>query len=211
MFLDTANVNDIKKALPLGIIQGVTTNPSILQEAQLSETVLLEKLQPDIPKLVFFQVKGESSDEMYSYFLSLAARLDTGFGIKIPITSEGLATIQRIRTSHPEIKILGTVIYTAAQGILASLAGCDYIAPYYNRIMQEGGNSDDIIHKIRNFIDSHHCHTKIMAASFKTPDQVVNALCAGAHTCTLPLSMLEQMLTNKSVAHDLAVFNRCVY
>lgn len=211
MFLDTANVNDIKKGLSLGIIDGVTTNPSILASTKTSEVSLEGELAGTYPNIVFYQVKGETQDEMYAYFLKLANSLTQTFGIKIPVTLRGLEVIKRIRDSHPHVSILGTVIYTEAQGILASMAGCDYIAPYYNRILNEGNDSNTVIRNIRDYIDAHNLKTQIMSASFKTPSQIVESLRAGAHTCTIPYTLLEALLENKSVVHDLKVFNACEY
>lgn len=210
IFLDTASVEDILEAQKLGFIDGVTTNPSILSSMPMDEETLIKKLDNnDI--FVFFQVKGDSVDAMHQYFITLTQKINVPFGVKIPITYDGLLLIERIHQSHPDIKILGTVIYTVSQGILASMAGCDYIAPYYNRMLQEGIDARSVLRDIRDFIDTHKLNTKIMAASFKTTDQVVSALLSGAHTCTVPFNLLKQMLVHKSVEHDLSVFNACNY
>lgn len=210
MFIDTANIDEIKSALKLGIFKGVTTNPSILASQKSDEKTFISKLnEPSL--LVFFQVKGNTSEEMMDYFIRLKKEISVDFGIKIPITMSGLEVIHRIKTDYPEIKILGTVIYTAAQGIMAVAAQCDYIAPYYNRMFQEGNNADEVIYNTSCYIEAHKASTKIMAASFKSTAQVVSALTSGAHTVTMSYDILVSMLKNKSVVSDLQVFNKCEY
>ena len=210
MFIDTANVEEIKKVMKLGIVKGVTTNPSILSAEKYNEARFLEALGEN-SLLVFFQVKGFNSDEMFDYFISLKEELNYDFGVKIPITMAGLETIYRIKNEYPDTKILGTVIYTSAQGILAVKAGCDYLAPYYNRIGDQGGDSNQVIAEIRSFIEDNSSDSKIMAASFKAPSQVVSALSSGSHTFTISYDIFAKMLENKSVVSDLAVFNACDY
>lgn len=211
MFIDTANINEIESALDLGIIKGVTTNPTILENNKINELQVLRKLKDCSLDYIYFQLKGNSKDDYLNYFKSLLHSTDYKFGVKIPIDANGLQAIKHIKENHPNIPILGTVVYTASQGILAALAGCDMIAPYYNRILSEGGNPDETISNIRTFIDDRHLSTKILAASFKSSGQVVSALLSGAHSCTIPNEILKAMITNKSVEYDIGVFNKTKY
>lgn len=211
LFLDTANIEELTQAKELGILTGFTTNPSILENESMNEFTLVQKTKHLGYELIFFQVKGEDSQAMIEYFMNLKDTLPINFGVKVPITLEGLKVVKHIKETSPESKILGTVVYTAAQGILAAMAGCDYVAPYYNRIAQEGGNPNEVIHSIRQYVDDTNSTMKILAASFKSSHQIVDALLHGAHTCTISYPLLVQLLTSKSVEQDLLVFNNTKY
>ncbi len=211
MFIDSANVIQIKDTISLGIVEGITTNPSILKSAKTNELLFANDLKRITNVPVYFQLRGSTADDYINYFNYLKSELPIEFGIKIPVDYEGVKAIATLRKADTDLPILGTVIYTVAQAILAIEAGCNYLAPYYNRILQEGTDSNEVITKIRWYIDNQESSCKIMAASFKTTDQVVSALIAGAHTCTLPVTILSHMLENKSVFSDINAFNSISY
>lgn len=127
-------------------------------------------------------------------------------GVKVPTTTDGLAVISKIKKEYPEVKVLATAIYSADQGILATIAGADLLAPYVNRMENNNVDPMDAISKMRVFIDDRNASTEILAASFKNTSQVVNALTSGSHTATIPYELLVQMTDKDVVTQAVEVF-----
>lgn len=211
MYLDTANVEEIKVALETGVIKGVTTNPTILKKGEKSRKEQLIDIASIGIEDIFVQVVGVDSKEMYSDFLNLeklGQEIGLKFGIKVPITFEGLKAIKSIKDHDKTVRILGTAIYTADQGIMGALAGCDMLAPYVNRMENNSVNPFDEIEKIRYVIDDKDLNTTILAASFKNSSQVVNALVSGAHDATIPMDILKSIVDKDVAIKAVEVFNQ---
>lgn len=202
MYLDTANLKEIKKALKGGIIKGVTTNPTILLKEEKPREEQIKAIDELCNSLVFAQVVGRDYDEFMEDFLKLyelRKELKGDLGVKVPVTMDGLRAISEIKEKYPDVKVLATAIYSADQGILASMAGVDYLAPYVNRMENNNADAMEAIEKMRIFIDDRGLGTQILAASFKNTNQIVNALISGAHTATISYELLAQM-ADKDVA-----------
>lgn len=211
MYLDTANVEEIKVALETGVIKGVTTNPTILKKGEKSRKEQLIDIASIGIEDIFVQVVGVDSKEMYFDFLNLeklGQEIGLKFGIKVPITFEGLKAIKSIKDHDKTVRILGTAIYTADQGIMGALAGCDMLAPYVNRMENNSVNPFDEIEKIRYVIDDKDLNTTILAASFKNSSQVVNALVSGAHDATIPMDILKSIVDKDVAIKAVEVFNQ---
>lgn len=210
MYIDTADIEDIKRALKTGIIKGVTTNPTILKKGGKKRDIQIKDIVSLGIENIFVQVIGKNSIEMYEDYNNISKLGDTlgvKIGIKVPICLEGLEVISMIKKADPKVKILGTAIYSSDQGILAALAGCHFIAPYINRMQNNSTDPYREISKIRDFIEDRGLDTIILAASFKNTSQVVESLVSGAHTCTIPYEILTA-LANKDVAMKaIEVFN----
>lgn len=210
MFIDTANINEIKEALDTGIIKGVTTNPTILKREGRQRTLQLDDILALGPGMIFVQTVGRDVEELYEDYLRLSEYgLSAGkkIGIKTPMSFIGLELVKRIKEHDSTVPVLGTAIYSADQGILSSIAGCDYLAPYVNRMKNCGNDPYLEIREMRTFIDDRGLDTKILAASFKEPSQVTDALVAGAHTCTVPLAILKGMMDKEAAIAAIEVFN----
>lgn len=210
MFIDTADINEIKEALGTGIIKGVTTNPTILKREGKPRFQQLDDILALGPGMIFVQAVGRDVEELYDDHLRLSEYgISRGrkIGIKTPMSFIGLELVKRIREHDSTVPVLGTAIYSADQGILSSIAGCDYLAPYVNRMKNIGSDPYLEIGKMRTFIDDRGLETKILAASFKEPSQVTDALVAGAHTCTMPLSILKLMMDKDEALSAIEVFN----
>ncbi|UUI02365.1 transaldolase [Oceanobacillus jeddahense] len=213
MFLDTANTERIEKALQSGIFQGITTNPTLLlKERENREQKVEELFTKDIPFL-FIQAVGSTFNELYEdahRIYSLAAE-GKKIGVKISLDQTGLSVISKLKQENPDYTILGTAIYSADQAILGALAQCDYLAPYVNRMSTHGIDPYDAIEKTRAFIDSRNLNTKIMGASFKNSQQVIQALTSGAHTATIPYDIYVQMIDKEIALSAIDVFNQHGY
>ena len=120
-----------------------------------------------------------------------------GIVVKIPVTAEGLAAIKMLKKEG--ITTLGTAVYSAAQGLLAALAGAKYVAPYVNRVDAQGGDGIRTVQELQTLLDLHAPDSMVLAASFKTPRQALDCLLAGCEAITLPLDVAQQMLNTPAV------------
>lgn len=208
MYLDTANMREIKDAMKCGIFKGVTTNPTILLKSQKArEEQIKEILAEENVDFLYVQAVGESLEERYGdckVIFSYGEKV----GVKIPVDMIGLELIQKIKKTFPERKILGTAIYSADQGILGALAGCDMLAPYVNRMANNDIDPFAAISVMRRFIDERALPTQIIAASFKNAGQVTKALESGSHTATLPYDIFLQMVEKTLAIEAIKVFNQ---
>ena len=207
MYLDTANLADIRHYRDLGILKGITTNPTLLKQHPAPRTEQLAAILQTHPERLFVQVLGNDADALVHDFGQLLVLFpDAPLGIKVPINTEGLRAVRQMRAQRPDIPLLGTAIYSAEQAILAGIAGA-YVAPYVNRMENNGIDPYSVIATARHYYDEHTINCRIMGASFKNTQQILNALDAGAHTCTIPPELLRQML-EKTVANEaIRVFN----
>lgn len=209
MYLDTSNLEEIRKALETGVIKGITTNPTILLKEKKSRLEQIKAIDNLAESIVFVQLVGITKEELLEDFYKLyeiRKTLKGDLGVKVPVTTDGLFVISKIKKDYPEIKVLATAIYSADQGILATIAGADLLAPYVNRMENNNIDSLNSIEKIRIFIDDRSLNTQILAASFKNTNQVVNALISGAHTATIPYDILVQMTDKDLVKNAVEVF-----
>ena len=208
MYLDTANLADIRHYRDLGILKGITTNPTLLKQHPAPRAEQLAAILQTHPERLFVQVLGNDANTLIrDFYYLLNTFQDAPLNIKVPINTEGLRAVREMRAQRPDIPLLGTAIYSAEQAILAGIAGCAYVAPYVNRMENNGIDPYAVIATARHYYDEHAINCRIMGASFKNTQQILNALDAGAHTCTIPPELLRQML-EKTVANEaIRVFN----
>ncbi|MFC2503302.1 MAG: transaldolase family protein [Cardiobacterium sp.] len=208
MYLDSADPAAIARYLPLGILKGITTNPTLLKKQGGAREAQLAAILATRPPLLFVQVLGATTTEMLDdYHRILAAFPDAPLGIKIPVNHAGLETIAAMRAHRLDLPLLGTAIYSAEQAILAGIAGCDFVAPYINRMENHAIDPCAVIATTRRYYDNHAIPCQIMGASFKNSAQILRALDAGAHTCTIPPDLLHAMLEQPLVAAAIQAFN----
>lgn len=209
MFLDTANINDINKYIKTGVLKGVTTNPTILLKENINRFQQIENILGTNTELLFVQLIGDTIEELYEDYESFKnIKGYKKIAYKVPINLIGLEVVNKIKYDNPETIVLGTAIYSADQAILAALAGCDYVAPYVNRMSNNSINPFDEISKMRSFYEDRGLDCKILAASFKNTNQILNALEAGAHTCTIPADLFKQMANKDLALNAIEVFNK---
>ncbi|MFC4025166.1 transaldolase family protein [Oceanobacillus longus] len=201
MYLDSANLNEIKEATTYGIIKGVTTNPTILLREEVPMRESVERILQATVGDVFVQVSGNTLEQLYQSAQEIMAVSTERIIVKVPINSAGLQLISKLKAEDRNIPILGTTIFSADQAILAGLAGCAYVAPYINRMENNHINPNEVISKIRAFYDERNLPTKILGASYKNTNQVIDSFLAGAHTVTVPLDIIKKMM-DKPLAQD---------
>lgn len=207
LYLDTANVAEVERLARIYPLAGVTTNPSIIAAGKTPVWDVLPRLQNAIGPngTLFAQVMGRDAEGM----VSEARRLNSAFPgivVKIPVTTEGLAAIKQLKKEH--IVTLGTAVYSAAQGLLAALAGAKYVAPYVNRVDAQGGDGIRMVQELQTLLKLHAPQSKVLAASFKTPRQALDCLLAGCEAITLPLDVAQQMLNTPAVESAIAKFEQ---
>jgi transaldolase len=193
LFLDTANLDEIRQAVKWGVIDGVTTNPSLA--AQENEDFAL--ILPEICRLVDGPISAEALSLEYGAIVEEARRLAAvheNVVVKIPVTPEGLAAVKTL--SREGIKTNVTLVFTVNQALLAARAGATYVSPFLGRL-------DDIGHEgvalVRDMVDAFNLHqidTKVIAASIRHPEHVTAVALAGAPIATIPFKVLRQMFNH---------------
>lgn len=202
LYLDTSDVDAVKALARIFPLAGVTTNPSIVAAGNQTLEVLLPQLQEAMggQGRLFAQVMATTAEGMVSDARKLRAII-ADIVVKVPVTAEGLAAIKLLKEEG--IPTLGTAVYGAAQGLLAALAGAEYVAPYVNRVDAQGGDGIQTVTDLQTLLKMHALHAKVLAASFKTPRQALDCLLAGCESITLPLDVAQQMISSPAV--DAAV------
>jgi fructose-6-phosphate aldolase 2 len=207
LYLDTANVAEVRRLARIYPLAGVTTNPSIIAAGKTSLWDVLPQLQDAIGPQgkLFAQTLSRDADGMVAEAHRLQAVV-AGIVVKIPVTAEGLAAIKRLKQDG--IPTLGTAVYSASQGLLAALAGAEYVAPYVNRVDAQGGDGIRTVQELQTLLELHAPHCKVLAASFKTPRQALDCLLAGSEAITLPLDVAQQMLGTPAVESTIEKFEQ---
>jgi transaldolase len=205
IFIDTANLNEIRKAKALGLVDGVTTNPTLLmKEGEESET-LIRKIAKEVRGPVNVEVTGITHEEIVKEAKVLATWGDE-IVIKIPINPEGLKAVKSL--SAEGIRTNVTLLFSASQAILAAKAGATYICPFLGRLDDISFNGLDLIRQIRGIYDNYNeMETQIIVASVRNPLHVIEAGLIGAEIVTIPPAIIDQMvkhpLTDKGIAQFL--------
>lgn len=206
LFVDTANVSEISKAFEMGVISGITTNPSLIAKEgrDFFETVKeIISIVGDIP--ISAEVISLQADEMVEQGKKLAA-LGSGIVVKVPMTEEGLKAT-KIFTSLG-IKTNVTLIFSSTQALLAARAGATYVSPFIGRLDDINMIGMDLIREISDIFRIHNIQSEIIAASVRHSTHVIEAALAGAHIATTPFKVIQQMtkhpLTDAGIERFLA-------
>ncbi|EAD2396062.1 TPA: transaldolase [Listeria monocytogenes] len=208
MFLDTGNLEEIKKALQFPFFEGVTTNPTILLKENRPRKTHIGSIQA---KVVFVQAAGLTEEEIWEDVLRIQAiepAEGTVIGLKIPAHEAGIKVIAKVRANFPNEIILATAIFSTEQGYIAALSGADYLAPYYNRMEVSGLDAAKTIEELRYVLDLQGLEdVKIMGASFKNSRQIMQALASGADTVTIGYDLFLQMMNKPLALESIEKFN----
>ena len=190
LFIDTANVEEIRKANDLGVICGVTTNPSLIaREGRVFKDVVTE-ITTIIDGPISAEVVSLEHEKMVEEALELAA-IHKNIVIKIPMIEEGLKAVKIL--SAKGIKTNVTLIFSASQALLAAKAGATYVSPFVGRLNDISSRGNELVETIHNMFEKHGITTEIIAASIRSPEDVVDAALAGADIATIPYKIIVQM------------------
>lgn len=190
LFIDTANVDQIREANELGVICGVTTNPSLIAKEGRDFVEVVKEITQIVDGPISAEVISLEHDGMVKEARELA-KIHKNIIIKIPMTLEGLKAV-KILTSEG-IKTNVTLIFSAAQALLAARAGATYVSPFLGRLDDIGMTGMNLIEEIVDIFSIHDIPTEIIAASIRNPIHVIDAARAGAHIATIPYNVIVQM------------------
>lgn len=203
-FLDTANVTQIRDAASLGLLDGVTTNPSLLSKEEGEYTAILKEICEVVQGPVSAEVVAETTDEMVVQAGELA-KIDDHIVVKIPLTADGLRAVQRL--SAEEIRTNVTLCFSANQALLAAKAGATYISPFVGRLDDAGHDGMEIVADIIDIYENYAFPTQVLVASVRHCQHVVQAALLGADVITLPHKVMMQMVKHPLTDTGIAKFN----
>ena len=191
-FVDTANVEEIRKANDMGIICGVTTNPSLIAKEGRDFNQVIAEITSIVDGPISGEVKATTTDAegMIKEGREIAA-IHPNMVVKIPMTVEGLKAVKVL--SAEGIKTNVTLIFTANQALLAARAGATYVSPFLGRLDDISTAGIDLIQDIVQIFDNYGLETEIIAASIRNPIHVTDCALAGAHIATVPYNVIVQM------------------
>ena len=192
LFIDTAKVEDIRKANDMGVISGVTTNPSLIAKEGRDFNEVIHEITTIVDGPISGEVKATTVDAegMIKEGREIAA-IHPNMIVKIPMTVEGLKAVKVL--SAEGIKTNVTLIFTANQALLAAEAGATYVSPFLGRLDDINQSGVDLIEEIVTIFDNYGYDTEIIAASIRNPVHVTECALAGADIATVPYSVIEQM------------------
>lgn len=190
LFIDTANISEIRKANDLGVICGVTTNPSLIAKEGKDFIEVVKEITTIVDGPISAEVISLESEGMVREARELA-KIHRNIVIKIPMTLEGLKAVKIL--SAEGIKTNVTLIFSAAQALLAARAGATYVSPFLGRLDDIGNTGMTLIEEIVDIFSTHGIQTEIIAASVRNPIHVIEAARLGAHIATVPYKVIEQM------------------
>lgn len=204
LFIDTANVDEIREANDMGVICGVTTNPSLIAKEGRDFKEVIKEITSIVDGPVNGEVISSDAQGMIKEGREIA-KINKNMIVKIPMTVEGL---KAVKVLHSEgIKTNVTLIFSPAQALLAARAGASYVSPFLGRLDDISMNSMDIISTISKIFKIHGIDTEIIAASIRHPMHVVDAALAGSNIATVPYKVIMQMIKHPLTDIGIERFN----
>ncbi|MCC6681881.1 MAG: fructose-6-phosphate aldolase [Phycisphaeraceae bacterium] len=205
LFLDTADLDAIRRIKRLGMLDGVTTNPSHVSKTGLDPQELYPLICGEVDGPVSLETVGTDADQIFKEGLALAAVADNVV-VKVPLLPEGLIAVRRLAGEGIATNV--TVTFSANQAILAAKAGADYVSPFVGRLDGVGHDGMDLVRQIHQIYDNYDFKTQIITAAVRHPIHVLQAALAGSHICTMAPAVFDQLyehpLTDSGIAQFLA-------
>ncbi len=193
IFIDTANVEEIKRANDMGIISGVTTNPSLIAKEGRDFKQVVEEIAKIVDGPISAEVISMEWEDMVSEALELS-NIHNNIVIKIPMCEEGLTAVKILK--EKDVKTNVTLVFSVNQALLAVRAGASFISPFIGRLDDVGQTGMDIVRDIVSIFDIYGYESEIIAASIRNPMHVTEAALAGAHISTVPFNVLLKMISH---------------
>ena len=204
IFLDTADVSTILKHFETGLIDGVTTNPTLIMKSGRDPEDVYQELAEAGVRDISMEVVG-SREEMTSEGRRLASKFQEVATIKVPCTPDGLYTCNQLAKDGTKVNV--TLIFDAAQAILAAKAGATYVSPFVGRLDDNSVNGLDVIKDISEIYQRHWIKTEILSASIRGVKAVSTSFALGAHVVTMPPSVFEKMYNHVLTDKGLQLFD----
>ncbi len=208
LFIDTANIEEIKEAASWGILDGVTTNPSLIAKEGRDFQEVIKEIVGIVDGPISAEVIALDADKMGEEGEELA-KIHKNIIIKVPMTKEGLKATKVF--SEKGIRVNVTLVFSANQALLAAKAGATYVSPFLGRVDDIGSTGMNLIEEIITIFNIHGFDTQTIAASIRHPLHVTDAALAGSHVATVPFKVLKMMtdhpLTDIGIEKFLADWN----
>ena len=204
-FIDTANIQEIKDALALGMVDGVTTNPSLICKEKMCFEAVIKEILAIVEGPVSLEVISLETEGMVEEGRKLAA-LGDNVVVKVPMTMEGLKATKILSTDG--IAVNQTLIFSPLQALMAAKAGAAYVSPFVGRLDDIAHNGMELVEQILTILQNYNWKTEIIVASIRHPRHVLDAALMGAHVATIPYKVITQLanhpLTDKGIEAFLA-------
>ncbi len=193
IFIDTANLERIREVASWGILDGVTTNPSLVAKENTDFETLVKEICRMVDGPISAEVISERANDMVEEAKKLAS-IHKNIVVKVPMTEEGLKATKEL-TKHG-IKVNMTLIFSAAQALLAAKAGASYVSPFVGRLDDVGQDGMELVGEILNIFDNYAFECEVIVASVRHPIHVVQAAEMGADIATIPYDVLKKMFNH---------------
>jgi len=203
IFLDTANIDDIKRANEILNIDGVTTNPTIIMKSGRSQKEVVQEIAALVPGPVSVEGIGETAAEMVKEGTDFA-KWAKNIVVKLPMTKEGLKAVRQLEKKG--IKTNVTLVFSASQALLAAKAGASYVSPFIGRLDDISEDGMLLIHQIMEIFCAYGFKTEVIVASVRNPLHVVESARLGAHIATIPPDVFEKLLRHPLTDKGIAQF-----
>lgn len=203
IFIDTANISEIKAANELGVISGVTTNPSIIAREKRSFKEVITEIAGIVDGPVFAEVVSLDADGMVKEARELV-KIHKNIVIKIPMCAEGLKATHRLKAENIPVNM--TLVFSAGQALLAARAGARYVSSFLGRVDDIGGTGTDLIADVVGIFHNYGIQTEIIAASVRHPVHVIECAKIGVDIATVPYKVILQMIDHPLTKNGLERF-----
>jgi len=190
-FIDTANIDEIKEAAKSGMLDGVTTNPSLVSKVGGKFEDILRSICEIVDGPVSAEVISLDAEGMIREGRELA-KIHKNIVVKIPITAEGLKAIKQLESEGIHVNV--TLIFSANQALLAAKAGASFVSPFVGRIDDIGSEGMQVVHEIVTIFNNYNIKTEVIVASIRNPMHVAEAAMIGAHIATIPFKVIAQLV-----------------
>jgi len=204
LFIDTANIEEIKEISQWGVLSGVTTNPSLIAKEGRNFEEVIQEIVSIVDGPISAEVVAEKAEDMVRDAVELA-KIHQNIVIKIPMTAEGLKAIKVL--SEKGIKTNCTLIFSSNQALLAARAGVTFVSPFVGRLDDIGTSGINLIREVSEIFDIYGLDTEIISASIRHPMHVTESALAGAHIATIPYKVFKQMLNHPLTDIGIEKFN----
>ena len=204
IFLDSTDFAEIKRLNSLGIIDGITTNPSLIYKAKAPFDQLIKNICKEIKGPVSVETISEKSNLMIKEGIKLS-KMAKNIVVKLPMTWEGIMACKEL--SKINIKVNVTLCFSSGQAILAAKAGATYISPFIGRLDDENIDGIELIRDIKKIYSNYNYNTKILAASIRTKNHISQSAIAGADVATIPPKVFNSLVDHNLTDKGLEIFN----
>lgn len=190
-FIDTANVKEIREAASLGVVDGVTTNPSLIAKEGRDFKQVIEEICSIVDGPISAEAVSLEADKMTAEGMELA-KIHTNIVVKLPMTRDGLKATKTL--AEKGIRVNMTLVFSPTQALLAAKVGAAYVSPFVGRLDDISHYGMDLVRQVIQIYDNYGYSTEVIVASVRNPLHVVDAAIAGAHIATIPFNVIDQLV-----------------